>query len=431
MKNVIISILSLSILLNSPIQAAPLDFDGDGISDTVTISRQNDDSPNEIVYNTILSSDNETYYLEYGKREDLLAPGDYNGDGVWELGLIKADSDNYTWQFRFGDNSNVENVSFGQSDDAFLSGCNFDEDNATELALLRENTFIFYNLENETESSFDISIPSNHSLKDIYCADTTGDGIAELFLLLSRSRNNKTKYKILAYNASGEQILKRRLRAADELFASLPENQSQNFIASILHRKNKSIISYYNNSGAVDNKLKLSSFSQATSSMRYNSIDELQSTIVYMDSLALYQHDYPSNDTALLEAPVSGDELLMSVNRYFTGNSNPEDPSDVCSEIMPAKDGANGFLWKQSDFHPGAVVLFPASYSNQVFSSVYAMKDGNKIDDFFFTAIANGNRQHWRSDQRASSFPDFSIIVAVQGNRTYCWQIEDSASRND
>lgn len=411
--------------------AAPLDFDGDGVSDTVTISRQNDNSANEIVFNTILSSTNESHRLEYGKRTDLLAPGDYNGDGIWEFGLIKRSENTYSWQIRNGSDDSLKNITFGQTNDIFLTGCNFDQDSATELSLIRESKLLFYNMSAELESSVELPLNSAMAIKDVFCADTTGDGISEIYFLKSRRINNRLRNRLYAYDYTGNKILDRRVQDSDSLFASMPNNESTYLIAVQKNKRQKSILTFIDNQKKIKNTLKLKKFNAATAAMRFNSANELQNTIVYMDETALYQHDYPSADTALLEFPVTGVELLQSSHRYFTGNNNPADPDALCEEIFPAKDGADGFLWKQSDFHPGVAVIFPASYSNAIFQNVEIIKDGESLDILFFAGVANGNRQHWRSHKRASSFPDNSIIVASRGTKRFCWQIEDSASRND
>lgn len=88
-----------------------------------------------------------------------------------------------------------------------------------------------------------------------------------------------------------------------------------------------------------------------------------------------------------------------------------------CKVVRKAQDGSGGFLWKQSDVHPGAVVLFPGK-EKQKYQRVDVIKRGKLIDSLTFAGVGNpdsaGDRQHWRSLHPVKDFP-FNIVLKADG----------------
>lgn len=89
---------------------------------------------------------------------------------------------------------------------------------------------------------------------------------------------------------------------------------------------------------------------------------------------------------------------------------SPVDPRDKagCATILNPKDGPGGFTWKQSDVHPGAVLLLPRKYAR-----VYAMKDGKVSSELRFAALFKGdNRPIYRSAVPAKAFKTRTVLHA-------------------
>lgn len=88
-------------------------------------------------------------------------------------------------------------------------------------------------------------------------------------------------------------------------------------------------------------------------------------------------------------------------------------PPQNCAKVLPARDGEKrGFLWKQSDTHPGAVTLLPQPNK---FSRVRVTKGDSVISELRYVyqyTEDGGNRQTWRSGKPALEFPPNVVLRA-------------------
>jgi hypothetical protein len=114
-----------------------------------------------------------------------------------------------------------------------------------------------------------------------------------------------------------------------------------------------------------------------------------------------------------------------------------------CARMHNPFDGAGGFVWKQSDVHPGAVAVFPSSFSKfakvDVIRSLPAGSNsgasGKQVisgNPFMYGGLGNPdtngkNRQHWRTPIRARDFARNSILRADG----HCWILSNPGSRID
>ena len=99
-------------------------------------------------------------------------------------------------------------------------------------------------------------------------------------------------------------------------------------------------------------------------------------------------------------------KLGKYIRQDFTAPPPPGKPPKGCKQKLA--DGAGGNLWKQSDHHPGAVLLLHQKYQTR-FKTVKVLRGKKVIDKLKFTGWANPvngkNRQHWRSNKSLSEFP--------------------------
>ena len=99
----------------SPFPLVSNDFDGDGLSDIVLYSNQNDGSPNEYVYSFDYSSDSQTLpsSIEFGSSGDIIVPGRYEGE-LSDLAVVKSDGESLNWLVRSTEEGEVvSEISFG------------------------------------------------------------------------------------------------------------------------------------------------------------------------------------------------------------------------------------------------------------------------------------------------------------------------------
>lgn len=103
----------------------------------------------------------------------------------------------------------------------------------------------------------------------------------------------------------------------------------------------------------------------------------------------------------------------------------------ACDAYFKAKDGPNGFLWKESE-RGGLVVLFPPQYS--VFDEVRVVQTKPRLRTrakLSFSSIANGDRQHWRHRRKAARFPRRSYVVTRGPLGKLCWRVGRPSDRVD
>jgi hypothetical protein len=123
-------------------------------------------------------------------------------------------------------------------------------------------------------------------------------------------------------------------------------------------------------------------------------------------------------------------QIFQKLRQEFArGEPAPAIPVPGCVTFHKVNDGAKkGFLWKQSDVHPGAVAMLPAKFKD--FKSVIVAKGDEVISTLKFSGRYNedkSNRQMWRSQKPAKDFPK-NVVLKAKGN---CWKIKDPTVRND
>ena len=166
----------------TPLAFTKLRFDGDGQSDLTVVEVQNDSSENTYVYHSVLSGGG-TQNPEFGRSQDgdLVAPGDYDGDGTTNHGYIEISNGELIWNVQsFAGGSDVSS-NFGSRGDIAISGCDFDGHGQSDLAYISGDTFAARNITDTNITTF--SIGRRRGNRDYSCADVNGDGHEELLAL--------------------------------------------------------------------------------------------------------------------------------------------------------------------------------------------------------------------------------------------------------
>ena len=136
----------------------PGDYDGDGGFD-VAVQRDtvpggaNVGSPAVIYYN---GSTQGIVGIQWGLDSDLLAPGDYDGDGKTDLAVVREQGSDLFWHIRQSTTGQIYSARFGltgASGDLLVQN-DYDGDGKTDIAVWRESTGAFYALKSTDGSLF-------------------------------------------------------------------------------------------------------------------------------------------------------------------------------------------------------------------------------------------------------------------------------------
>ncbi|MGI6524847.1 MAG: FG-GAP repeat domain-containing protein [Bdellovibrionota bacterium] len=386
------------------------------------VETQYDDSPNELVYHRYDTAGAPLDPLEFGKRNDLEVHGDYFGRG-WNFGVIKTVDKEFIWTFK----DSAETLSFGSVGDIIIGGCDFDGDNLDDLAYIRNNTLYFRSALDTTVTETKLPLSAGAVIENASCGDANGDGKDDLGVLHRRSGSDNIFALRVFDSNTGDVIFKRATRKVSDLFFADLNGDGLLDIALTRTRQNRepNSIIFYQNLERQRQTLKVPTYTDLVPYNFINGITAPSNALLLRRGRAIYAFD-PLNKIILWQDLIPSDnKFLRTVNVHFTAVGD----QNLCSEILPARDGAEGFLWKKSDNNGKVVVLLPTQYKN--FSTVRIMKNDAVLEDLYFSGRANGNRQHWRGHKCPSEFPNNSLVVAQRRKKVVCWQIGESASRND
>ncbi len=167
-----------------------LDFDGDQKSDYGLFENQADGSPNELVHQFLLSEDDSKLSEEYGKSTDFVAYGDYDGDGVWEITVVRDNETTLDW---YSAGSSTPDTTFGETNDILLTGCDFDNDKITDRAVIRETSLIIQRSSDSEVTTTELELGESMSIKSGLCVDLDGDEALELLFLGSAIQTDSGK----------------------------------------------------------------------------------------------------------------------------------------------------------------------------------------------------------------------------------------------
>jgi hypothetical protein len=423
--------------LPEPSASAPLDFDGDGFSDPVVFVRQNDNSERQIQYTRFNSSDSSVFQDEIGKREDLLASGIFTANGTTELITARALTDgNISWDVLNEDGLRASR-SFGSSASALIGGCDFDGDGLSDIAYLATDGLHVASVGSEAEWIMPITFAENSHLTDITCADTNADGLDELVVSEASEQvvvnePPKFRYSARVINRDGTEVLAIAPRRQFKIVVADYDGDGNEEIGTYLTRRSvRPRITIFDETGSITN-IRVTPFAQASAAVVPGVDNEPVPGLFLLGKFGeVYSYRMGDAATTLLMSGVSSDATLLSRSASIVPvNEEVDAGPEGCSEVF-YPDGANGFLWKESDTQGGIVLIFPERYTRK-FQSVVVSKFGRVLTETYFAYFANGNRQHWRNPSRpAASFPSDSVVVASTPEGKLCWKVARPSNRVD
>lgn len=151
-------------------EGAPLDFDGDGLTDLSRYSTLG----NTVAFRSQKSSDGAA--LNTSVTGAVPAPGNYSGSGVWDFAAISRGATSLTWRIRSTATGQTATEDFGVVGDQPITGCSFVSPKRTSLAVIRDKQRLL--AKDLGGSSLETGVPTSGTI--IACVDGDGDGIDEL-----------------------------------------------------------------------------------------------------------------------------------------------------------------------------------------------------------------------------------------------------------
>jgi hypothetical protein len=132
---------------------APGDYNGDGKND-FGIARN--DGTGHLVFWFLLSDGTVAPAVLFGTTADLVVPGDYDGDGKTDIATVRSVSGQYQWQYVASSNGTINYAVWGSAGDQPAQG-DYDGDGRTDFAIYRRSA-------NPGETAFWVLNSSNGSV---------------------------------------------------------------------------------------------------------------------------------------------------------------------------------------------------------------------------------------------------------------------------
>ena len=125
---------------------APGDYDGDGKYD-MAIQRPGATANSQSVFWILRSSDLGASTVAWGLTNDLVVPGDYDGDGKTDIAVVRegaTPTTNLTWYILRSSDANFEAFVFGDTGTDITAQNDYDGDGKCDAAIWRDPTGDFW-----------------------------------------------------------------------------------------------------------------------------------------------------------------------------------------------------------------------------------------------------------------------------------------------
>lgn len=227
-----------------PEDFAPVDFEGDGITDPSTALK---DFSQGILQLSRLSEAEAIQTEILGISALASVAADYDGDGLADRAVVSLQEGALKWNITASSSELESEIIFGDSKSRLLTGCDFNGDDADELSIVNGTRLLFRGTTSDTES--EIVLPAVAKILKATCGDVNGDGVDEFIVLerrkgaasrRARARSAKSQDKIRAINvATGSSLLSVRVTNPKLLLAPDMNRDGKAEIAVLLQHSQR------------------------------------------------------------------------------------------------------------------------------------------------------------------------------------------------
>jgi hypothetical protein len=184
---------------------APLDFDGDGLTDITRFST----TGSSVIFRIQRSSNDTAATISL--PGSVPAAGDYFGTGTWEVGTIAKNNQTFTWRVRSSQSGSIVSEDFGEVGDQMLTGCKLVTPKRASMArLIGGKSVIAKDIGGESREFSNVTTGTI-----IGCTDENGDGLDE-FVVREPKGDNEVTLRIVARD--GNSVVQGDFRRFDRAF---------------------------------------------------------------------------------------------------------------------------------------------------------------------------------------------------------------------
>ncbi|MEJ7701368.1 MAG: VCBS repeat-containing protein [Pyrinomonadaceae bacterium] len=186
----------------------PRDYDGDNRADFAVVRRtppaNSATSRGTLTWFILQSSTNTLRSVQFGFDVDTPAPGDYDGDGRFDIAIFRNEADGTgTFFILQSSNNSVRAVRFGLGTDLVIPG-DYDGDGRTDIAVVRQgDPFRFFILRSSDNSFLELNLVKSHKfLRRVIMMET----VAPTLPFLIRAMVSSTFYKVRLVPSDQQQF---------------------------------------------------------------------------------------------------------------------------------------------------------------------------------------------------------------------------------
>jgi len=195
-------VILLGAIWPAALQANPLDFDGDGVTDPTFKINQNGNSSQTIVNHVLRSNDAKHVTNEFGSHRegDFIAHANYDEDNQTEIAIVRINknTNRLVWRVQDGNGGADHTINFGVAGNTIIIGCDFDGNGVDDIAFIRDGQLHYRNFYSEGTRIIKIG---KKKYKSYSCGDVNGDGRDELVTLRTKRSRRGGRGKTTVFDA--------------------------------------------------------------------------------------------------------------------------------------------------------------------------------------------------------------------------------------
>lgn len=426
----------LAILFPTYVSAAPLDFDGDGLSDRVRVEIEQNGS---LRWRSLGDTAAQTLGLS-GRAGDHLIAGNWQSPTEPVVGYVRLESDdNLTWTL--GPGNNQQSATFGTGSQLVVSGGDFNGDGLVDAALVGVSGRKLRWQINSSLFNGGSSTSYTHGRRQDIAFYMNFNGLRDGAAILRQPAEGN--FRVLVRDMVSGRVAKinRISRALKNYGRPSP----------LMDPGGRDVLLFSRKMGArtaawvIDRRGKRiwrSSVSESVDTVVGDFLSEPGEEFAFGTSEG-YQVVNPfSKVLVLLESPDGIAVDHVNVNAFREDDITLPPPQGTCYEEDPTDGAKVGFIWKPvSDTQFGAVVILPGKYLNKVTAVRSTTTAGATIRTLSFKGNANPDpdgklRPHYIDrtmvgSQYRSQYRSIEIEVDLTNGACLRYPIDNPAQRVD